>query len=41
MAHFAELDANNVVISVVTVLKQNVLHDDELGDLEQKGIATL
>ena len=37
MAHFAELDADNVVISVVTV-QNNVLHDNELGEVEQKGI---
>ena len=37
MAHFAELDANGVVINVV-VVHNNVLHDDELGEVEQKGI---
>lgn len=37
MAHFAELDANGVVIDVV-VVHNNILHDDELGEVEQKGI---
>jgi len=37
MAHFAELDSNNVVIDVV-VVHNNILHDEELGEVEQKGI---
>lgn len=37
MAHFAELDSNNVVIDVV-VVHNNILHNEELGEVEQKGI---
>ena len=37
MAHFAELNADNVVVAVI-VVHNNILHDDELGEVEQKGI---
>jgi hypothetical protein len=37
MAHFAELEANNIIINVV-VVHNSVLHDEELGEVEQKGI---
>jgi len=37
VAHFAELNADNIVVAVV-VVHNNILHDDELGEVEQKGI---
>jgi hypothetical protein len=33
MAHFAELDSNNVVIDVV-VVHNNILHDEDLGEVK-------
>jgi len=37
MAHFAELDENNIVINVI-VVHNNELIDDDGNELEQKGI---
>jgi hypothetical protein len=37
MAHFAQLDENNIVINVI-VVHNNELIDDDGNELEQKGI---
>ena len=38
MAHFAELDENNIVLRVVVVHNNELLDDMGLGESEQKGI---
>lgn len=38
MAHFAELDENNIVLRVVVVHNNELLDDMGMGESEQKGI---